>query len=87
MACLLALAALALLRTRLGPLLLWLFNLWGTGDLLYAYYQGGIGAPLVAGQLGAGYFIPTALVPLLLITHGVVFRLLLLPDSPARRAA
>ena len=29
------------------------------------------------GQLGATYFIPTLLVPLLLITHGLVFRILL----------
>jgi hypothetical protein len=29
------------------------------------------------GQLGATYFIPTVLVPLLLITHGLAFRILL----------
>jgi hypothetical protein len=28
------------------------------------------------GQLGAAFFIPTVLVPLLLITHGLVFWLL-----------
>jgi hypothetical protein len=87
-ACVLALTALGLLRARIGPVVLWIFNLWGTGDLLYAYYQGVIGAPLLAGQLGAGYFIPTALVPLLLITHGLAFRMLLLPGgaSPQRAA-
>jgi|SRR5262245_47914363 len=30
------------------------------------------GTGLLAGQLGAAYFIPTAIVPLLLITHGLV---------------
>jgi uncharacterized membrane protein len=88
-ACILALTALAVLRTRMGPIVLWIFNLWGTGDLLYAYYQGAIGVRLVAGQLGSGYFIPTALVPLLLMTHGLVFRMLLRPalEAPAAPAA
>jgi hypothetical protein len=81
-ACLLALTALGVLRTRIAPVVLWVFNLWGTGDLLYAYYEGVVGARLEAGQLGAGYFIPTALVPLLLITHGLVFRMLLQPEPP-----
>jgi hypothetical protein len=87
MASFLALVSLALLRARIGTAVLWVFNLWGTADLLYAYYQGVIGAPLRAGQLGAGYFIPTALVPLLLITHGLVFRMLLRPGQapPATR--
>jgi hypothetical protein len=34
-------------------------------------------AALVAGQLGAAYFIVTLVVPLLLITHGLIFRILL----------
>ena len=34
-------------------------------------------AGLLAGQLGATYFIPTLIVPLLLITHVLVFRILL----------
>jgi hypothetical protein len=78
----LALLALAALQSRLGIVLVWVFNLWGSADLLYAFYQGnrtGIGpAP---GQLGAAYFIPTVVVPLLLITHGLVFRLLLERDG------
>ena len=39
MAAVLALLALAA-QTKLGIALVWLFNLWGTGDLLYAFYQG-----------------------------------------------
>jgi hypothetical protein len=54
----------------------WTFNLWGTADLLNAFYQAN-NAGLLAGQLGATYFIPTLVVPMLLITHGLGFRLLL----------
>ena len=75
-AAILALVALAGLQTRLGLLLVWVFNLWGTADLLYAFYQGN-SVGFAPGQLGAAYFIPTFVVPLLLITHGLVFRLLL----------
>jgi hypothetical protein len=76
-AALLALLALAGLRRRLGIGMVWVFNLWGCADLLYAFYQGLIGVGIKPGQLGAAYFIPTAVVPLLFITHGLVFRLLL----------
>jgi hypothetical protein len=76
----LALLALAVLRTRLGIILVWAFNMLGSADLLHAFYQGNrIG--LVPGLQGAAYFIPTLLVPLLLITHGLVFRLLLKHDG------
>src|SRR5262245_63861424 len=74
----LALLSLATLQSRLGILLVWGFNFCGTADLLYAFYQGnlsGIGDAL--GQMGAAYFIPTILVLLLLISHGLAFRLLL----------
>jgi len=74
----LALLAIAALRNRLGIMLVWAFNLLGTVDLLYAFYQGNrTGLGLAPGLQGAAYFIPTVLVPLLLITHGLVFRLLL----------
>jgi hypothetical protein len=73
-AAVLALLALAALQSRLGIVLVWVFNLWGSADLLYAFYQGVGPEP---GQLGAAYFIPTVVVPLLLITHGLVFWLLL----------
>jgi hypothetical protein len=45
--------------------------------LLFAYYQGLIGAPFPVTAFGAAFYIPTVLVPLLLITHGLVFRMLL----------
>src|SRR5262249_5658692 len=82
-AALLALLALAGLRSRLGIVLVWVFNLWGSADLLFAFYQGVIGVGLEPGQLGAAYFIPTVVVPLLLITHGLVFRVLLRGDHGA----
>jgi len=74
----LALLALATLRSPLGIILVWAFNGLGTSDLLNAFYQGNAtGLGLAPGLQGAAYFIPTVLVPLLLITHGLVFRLLL----------
>ena len=77
----LALLALAALRSPLGIGLVWVFNLVGTADLLHAIYLGRIGVGVEPGQLGAAYFIPTVVVPLLLVTHGLVFRLLLARDD------
>ena len=81
-AAVLALLALVALRSRSGIALVWVFNVWGTADLLYAFYQG-LAVGLEPGRLGATYFIPTVVVPLLLITHGLVFRLLLRGDGVA----
>jgi hypothetical protein len=72
----LALLSLLSLRHKVGIVVVWIFNIWGTADLLNAFYQANH-AGLLAGQLGAAYFIPTFLVPLLLLTHGVIFRILL----------
>jgi hypothetical protein len=63
----LALLALIALPRGAGIVIAWIFNLWGSADLL--------------GQLGATYFIPTLIVPLLLITHGLAFRILLQHQS------
>jgi hypothetical protein len=74
----LALLALATLGTRSGTTETWVFNTFGLADLVFAFYQGGRASlPDAQGLLGAGYFILTAYVPLLVITHGLVFRLLL----------
>ena len=74
----LALLALATLGTRAGTVVTWVFNTFGAADLLFAFYQGGrISLPDRQGLLGAGYFILTAYVPLLFITHGLAFRILL----------
>jgi len=72
----LALVSLLSLPGGAGIVLAWAFNVWGAADLLNAFYQANH-AGLLAGQLGATYFIPTVLVPLLLITHGLAFRILL----------
>ena len=75
-AAILALLALILLANTSGVVIAWIFNVWGTADLFNAFYQANH-AGLMAGQLGAAYFIPTFIVPLLLITHGLGFRILL----------
>jgi hypothetical protein len=84
-AALLALLSLALLPRGAGVVIAWLFNLWGSADLLDAFYQANH-AGLMPGQLGAAYFIPTLVVPLLLITHGLAFRILLQHHSESAMA-
>jgi hypothetical protein len=59
--------------------LVWLFNVWGAMDLLFAFYQALFGVQLDPRMLGAAFFIPTAIVPPLLITHGMIFWLLVRP--------
>jgi hypothetical protein len=78
-AALLAVVAVLALSARASWALavVWLFNLWGTIDLLYAIYQGEIGVRIGPGSLGAAFYIPTVLVPPLLVTHALIFRLLL----------
>ena len=67
------LAALALRRAWPGALpLAWLVNVVGVVDLLVALSQG----VRLEVQLGAAYYIPTVAVPVLLITHVMMFRLL-----------
>jgi hypothetical protein len=75
-AAILAMLALISLSSASSVVIAWIFNLWGTADLFNAFYQANH-AGLMAGQLGATYFIPTFIVPLLLITHGLGFRILL----------
>ena len=70
----LALTALIALRTSWGgaPALVWLFNIVGTVDLLNALRHVN-----VAPGFGAAWYIPTFLVPLLLVTHFMIFSRLL----------
>jgi hypothetical protein len=72
----LAILSLLTLPRGAGIVIAWIFNLWGTADLVNAFYQANA-AGVSAGQLGATYFIPTFIVPLLLVTHGLGFRILL----------
>lgn len=75
-AALLAMLSLWSLSRGTGVAIVWVFNLWGAADLVNAFYQANH-AGVLAGQLGAAFFIPTFIVPLLMITHGLVFRILL----------
>jgi len=78
----LALIALAALRTRMSVLLVWIFNIVGTADLLNAFYQGArISLADRPGMLGAGCFLPILGVPLLLVTHVLVFRLMMRKET------
>jgi hypothetical protein len=72
----LALLSLLSLGNAPGLLIAWIFNVWGSVDLVNAFYQANA-TGLTPGQLGATYFIPTLIVPLLLITHSLAFRVLL----------
>ncbi len=53
--------------------MVWVFNVWGTLDLLHAIYDGQIGVGIDPGSLGAAFFIPTVVVPVLLVLHGLIF--------------
>lgn len=65
-------------RARWAIAAVWVFNVWGSADLLNAIYQGlGIGP----GLFGAAFYIPTVLVPPLLVTHALIFWLLLRPKK------
>jgi hypothetical protein len=54
----------------------WIFNVWGLGDLLLAFYKGAR-VNLEPGALGAGFYIVTAVVPVLLVSHALIFELLI----------
>ena len=83
---LLALLAIAILGSRAGIIIVWVFNIVGTVDLLFAFYQGDrLGVGNAPGLQGAAYFIPTVVVPLLLVTHFLVFRILLGTDAAVGR--
>src|SRR5690348_14792172 len=79
-AAILALVSLLLLPSAAGVAATWIFSVWGSADILIAFYQANH-TGLLAGQLGAAFFLPTLVVPLLLITHGLMFRILLLPQK------
>jgi hypothetical protein len=75
MTALLALLALVSLRGRWATALslVWLFNVVGALDLVYAVLKG----ITLKVQLGAAYYIPTVVVPALFVTHAIIFRMLL----------
>lgn len=83
----LALISMATLSWRLtiAVPMVWIFNIWGTLDLLNAYY---VGATKIQnpGLFGAGVYIPALYVPLLLVGHALMFMLLLKPGSETRKS-
>jgi hypothetical protein len=80
----LALLALIALRRHMGLAIgaVWLFNLVGTIDLLNALRHVD-----VAQHLGSAWYIPTMLVPVLLITHFMIYVRLLKPVAESPDAA
>ena len=66
----LAMLALIALRSRWAgtTALVWLFNVVGTVDLLHA-----LGHAQAVPHLGAAWYIPTFWVPVLLVTHFMIF--------------
>ncbi len=83
-AAVLALLSIAML-TRRWPFaipVVWISNLWGTADLLNAYYKGATQVADV-GLFGAGIYIPTLYVPMLLTAHTLAFMLLLKTSGAA----
>ena len=77
LASILALLAAVALRLRLPAAipLVWIFNVEGFLDALYAVSQGV--RYVDAGQLGGVVLIPLLIVPALLVTHVLIFQLLL----------
>ena len=80
LAALLAFLAILALRQRwsLAIPLVWIFNIEGTVDLLIAVVQGLRFTE--DGTLGATYFIPAVIVPALLVSHVMIFMLLMRSD-------
>jgi len=85
-AAILALLSMAALSWRwsIAIPVVWIFNIWGTLDLLNAYYMGAtqLRDP---GLMAAGIYVPALYVPLLLVSHVLIF-LLLLSVKPAEQA-
>jgi len=77
LAAVLALMAIAALRLNWNAAiaLVWIFNIEGTIDLLNAVIRGVIYN--TDSHMGATYFIPAVIVPALLVTHVMIFQLLI----------
>lgn len=53
----------------------WVFNIWGAADLLFGFYEGPH-AGIHPEMLGAAFYLVTAIVPPLAVTHFLIFGLL-----------
>lgn len=65
-------------RAGWAEVAVWGFNVVGAADLLFAFFKGAQ-VRLEPGSLGASYFIVTAIVPNLLVSHALVFIVLTRP--------
>jgi hypothetical protein len=74
-AAVLALTALFLSRTVYFRLFVWIFNIIGAADLILAFIKGPLAN--IVPSLGATYFIIVIPVPLLILTHISIFKLLM----------
>lgn len=74
---LLAIGAVIALRSKWkrAIMLVWIFNIVGSLDLVHALPQGLLNAR--AGQFGGAYYIPVLIVPALLVSHFLIFRILM----------
>jgi hypothetical protein len=80
------LATIALVkRANSAVVLVSIFNVWGAGDLLNAIYLGNVQVKIDPGTLGAAFYIPIAVVPPLLVTHLMIFWVLLRGRGPSPR--
>jgi hypothetical protein len=61
--------------SSLATTAVWVFNVWGVADLLFAFYQGAR-LNVQPGWFGGAIFIVTTLVPALLVSHAMIFLLL-----------
>jgi len=88
LAAMLAFASVVALRLRwpFALVLVWVFNIEGSIDLLLAYYQGVV-FDFPTLPVGPTWFIPTFIVPLLLVIHVLIFWLLLRPSPQEQRRA
>ena len=56
----------------------WIFNVWGAADLLYGFDNGlRVNLAFDPGSLGSGYYLVTTIVPPLLVSHALIFVILL----------
>lgn len=80
-AALLALIAIAALmvKSRYSVLIVWIFNIAGSIDFIVAIVQGL--RYTHPEQMGATYFIPILAVPLLLVSHLLIFWMLITRDA------
>lgn len=74
-AAILAFITLSLINSTSFRPILWVFNILGIADLILAFIDGPRYG--IIPFLGAGYFIVILYVPLLLLTHLMIFKLLL----------